>query len=77
MKTLHSKNWFLERIGKRVWRDKNKPPCGCNTCNEVEENGMIIGDELHADYMFHTQNEFANEGHYLNYRDEKDNSHNY
>ena len=68
---MQTQQWFVERIGKRIFRDKNNPPCGCHTCNEIEKNGMIITDENHAQYLFDIQNEFADGGHYLNYRDNK------
>lgn len=68
MKTLHNKQWFLDRIGKRIYRDKST--CTCPTCANVEENGLVIADEKDADYLFNVQNDFANDGDYLNYRDE-------
>lgn len=71
MKNIHDKKWFLDRIGKRVFRDPNNPPCGCNTCNDIEKNGMIITDQNHAEYMYDIHLEFAQGGYYLNYRDEK------
>jgi hypothetical protein len=69
MKNLHDLDWFISRIGKRVYRDKNTPPCGCDTCNNIEANGIVITDKDHAQYMYDIQLEFAQEGHYLNYRD--------
>lgn len=72
MKNLHPLEWFIVRIGKRVYRDANNPPCGCKTCNDVEEHGMIITDEQHARYLFEVQNEFAQYSkQYFNYRDTK------
>jgi len=71
MKTTQTLDWFKSRINKKVFRDANNPPCGCNTCNDIEKNGIVITDEDHAQYLFDIQNEFACEGHFLNYRDEK------
>ena len=69
MKTLQTKQWFLDRIGKRVFRDNSG--CGCPTCNDIVENGLIIRDKEHALHMYEVQNDYANENTYLNYKDEK------
>jgi hypothetical protein len=61
------KCWFIERIGKRVFRDKNT--CSCNTCKEVFEKGLIIEDYDHAIYLFDISNELG-----LNYYDNKENA---
>jgi hypothetical protein len=47
MKTLE---WFKQRIGKKVYRKHNF--CKCNSCLNVWENGIVIKDEMHADYLF-------------------------
>lgn len=41
--------WFLDRIGKRVFRETNG--CSCGTCQRNTENGIVILDENHALYM--------------------------
>lgn len=41
--------WFLDRIGKRVFRESNG--CPCITCKKNTKNGIIILDEEHAIYM--------------------------
>jgi len=64
-----TKDWFLERIGKRIYRDKSS--CLCHTCEEVSENGLVVNDEMHATFLFDVQNDFAAEGVYFNYRDTK------
>ena len=71
MNKINTIDWFIKRIGKRVYRDANIPPCGCPSCNEIEKNGIVITDEQQATYMYNIQMEFANDGHYLNYRDTK------
>jgi hypothetical protein len=38
---------------------------------EVEKIKEIVSDRQHADYLAEIDSEFANEGIYLNYRDEK------
>lgn len=64
-----TKEWFLDRIGKRIYRDANT--CPCSTCASILENGLMVSDENHADYLFHTDISFANESTFLNYRDVK------
>ncbi|MFZ5365418.1 MAG: hypothetical protein ACOZBH_04465 [Patescibacteria group bacterium] len=66
---IHTKKWFIRRIGKRVFRDADG--CECDLCRNVVENGIIINDKQHADYMYEMQWECANLGTYLNYRDKK------
>jgi len=61
--------WFLDRIGKKLYRDKST--CTCTHCADVEANGLVIGDEQHARYLYETQNDFASEGSPLNYRSTK------
>ena len=62
MKTL---KWFIERVGKNVYRDTNG--CNCCTCKEAETDGVQIRTKSHAEYMFDMQ--FAHDN--LNYRDKK------
>jgi len=42
--------WFLDRIGKTVYRNKNS--CDCKTCEDVYVNGLLIKDELQANYVW-------------------------
>src|ERR1041385_1145335 len=41
--------WFKDRIGKRVFRTKTT--CPCEVCENVYQNGLLIHDEMHADYI--------------------------
>lgn len=69
---LQTLKWFEQRIGKRVYRDSNH--CNgdkCKDCKMIEEVGIIVADEQHADYLYNMQLEYAQEGEFLNYRDEK------
>lgn len=64
--------WFTQRIGKKVYRKHNF--CKCSGCLNVWENGLIIIDEMHADYLFACESEMN-----LNYFDKEvtnDNSNN-
>jgi hypothetical protein len=51
----HDLQWFIDRIGKRVYRDKNI--CTCEHCINVFKHGVIISDKEHAQYLFDIQNE--------------------
>lgn len=66
-----SKAWFTKRIGKRIFRDETS--CPCDHCKKVYENGLMIYDEQHADYLAAIDADYAAEGHYMNYRDNKGN----
>lgn len=61
--------WFLDRIGKTVYRDKST--CTCESCQKVLKEGLIIRDEQHARYLHMIDNDFEAEGRILNYRDTK------
>ncbi len=66
---MKSLKWFRSNIGKRVYRDDNK--CSCGVCKDVLENGLIITNEQHADYLHMVQYDYYNEGIKLNYRKKK------
>ena len=59
--------WFIDRIGKKIYRDNNK--CNCNTCLEVFAKGLYINNKLHAEYLFDVQNKIG-----LIYRDTNEQS---
>jgi hypothetical protein len=60
-------NWFIERIGKRIFR--NVTSCKCQTCKLVFENGLIIGNEIHANYLYDMECIYTHEGSPLKYFD--------
>ena len=62
--TYHTEKWFLNRIGKRVFRDRTS--CRCHTCEKNFKEGLIVGDEQHATYLFDCQCEMK-----IEYRDKK------
>jgi hypothetical protein len=62
----HNLEWYKERIGKRVYRTESS--CQCEVCKKVGEIGLIISDNLHAQYLYDCQNELD-----LYYFDEKSN----
>ena len=64
---MQTREWFMDRIGKRIFRDGHD--CDCKSCISVSKNGTIIENETQADYMYHVQNDFKSEGLDLNYRD--------
>lgn len=66
---LHTLQWFKNRVGKRIYRDKVS--CPCETCVNITKNGLTIHSEFHARYVYDTQIDYAAEGSPLNYRDKK------
>lgn len=50
---VHDKQWFIDRIGKRIYREKNI--CNCSVCLKVHEVGLIITDKDHAIYLYDCQ----------------------
>jgi hypothetical protein len=69
MELAHKKRgqWFVDRIGKRVFREETS--CPCSTCKNVGENGLIINDEMHASYLQDIEYMYNINGHKLTYRD--------
>ena len=61
------KEWFVKRIGKRIYRDKGS--CECQTCERIEKEGLIVRDKSHADYLTAIDSDFGAEGQFCNYRD--------
>jgi hypothetical protein len=49
----HDKQWFIDRIGKRIYREKNV--CNCEVCITVHKEGLIITDKQHANYLYDCQ----------------------
>lgn len=43
------KQWFLDRVGKRVFRAPVH--CKCKSCEDGHLNGILISDKDHADYL--------------------------
>jgi len=63
------KEWFIERIGKRVYRD-DTGKC-CLICDKIVRRGLIVLDKLHAEYLAMIDMDFGAEGIFCNYRDNK------
>jgi hypothetical protein len=61
--------WFIDRIGKRVFRNVNT--CSCGVCKSVYENGVVISDSRHADYIWLCEGDSTAEGFPLRYFDTK------
>lgn len=60
----HQKRWFINHIGKTIYRGKTT--CTCKTCDHVSTNGLMVGDKFHADYLYMVQFDLD-----INYRDKK------
>lgn len=61
--------WFIDRIGKVVWR--NKTTCECEPCERVYQNGLLLLDEQHATYISELEGIYTAEGSKLRYFDTK------
>jgi hypothetical protein len=63
--------WFVDRIGRRVYRGKTS--CPCAVCTNVSEEGLIIADEMHAHYLHDIEGEsHFDSTHPITYVDLKD-----
>ena len=51
----HRQDWFINRIGKRIYRHTKKK-C-CMVCDTVYEYGLIIYSRFHAEWLYVCQNE--------------------
>jgi hypothetical protein len=50
---VHDKQWFINRIGKTIYRKENY--CQCPVCVNVYKVGLIVIDENHAIYLYDCQ----------------------
>ena len=66
---MREKQRFIDRIWKRIFRDKDS--CTCDDCKEIVENGLEIYNKMHAISIYDIQCDFAHDWVYLNYRDVK------
>lgn len=64
---INTKQWFLDRIGKTVYR--NRTSCMCAVCTKVYNDGLIIEDEFHAEYVSDYVASYNAEGSPLKYFD--------
>ena len=62
--------WFKERVGKRVFRNKNG--CDCPSCEVVYKTGVVITDQFHANYLYDLEKDFSSEGEIMRYFDTKE-----
>jgi len=62
--------WFIDRIGKTIFR--NKTSCPCSVCERVYQEGLTIEDELHARYVADEEGAYNSEGTPLRYFDTKE-----
>jgi len=53
--TKKEQKWFIERVGKRIYRTNNR--CNCEICVTAYRKGIVILDRVHAMYLFDMQNE--------------------
>lgn len=67
--TPKTKEWFIERIGKKIYRDDQG--CPCHLCWEGTIMGFKVSDNVHAQYLAEVDAEYGFEGIYSNYRDVK------
>lgn len=48
-------DWFISMIGKRVYRAPVS--CQCESCKNGNLNGILVDDEMHADYLHACESE--------------------
>lgn len=61
--------WFLDRIGKRVWRTN---ACNCASCKRIYAEGLTIENRDHAIYLRDIEAEFGQGRRYFNTEEERD-----
>ncbi len=70
MAEVQTLTWFVDRIGKIVFR--NKVSCPCAVCQSVYESGLLIQDRNHAEYVCDVADDFNRDGSKLIYFDTKE-----
>jgi len=51
----HKLRWFMDRIGKHIYRRGGT--CRCIHCQKVLDEGLDVSDKCHVDYLYCCQNE--------------------
>jgi len=64
------RRWFLDRIGKRVFR--TSLDCDCNVCQIIYKQGLIIEDRDQAIFMYDTECDVNADGDIMRYFDTKE-----
>lgn len=62
--------WFHDRVWKIVWRGKTS--CTCAICDDVYENGLLIRNADHAQYVSEVEAEYNHDGIKMKYFDTKE-----
>jgi len=52
MKLSERENWFLDRVGKRVYQTRGFATCKCDACVYEDNQGVVILDKEHAEYLY-------------------------
>ena len=66
---MDRKQWFIDRIGKRVFNTKF---CDCEYCKQVYDHGHIIADDFEAWHLATVEADLQAEGTLLRYFDTKE-----
>lgn len=61
--------WFHSKVGMRLYRNDNR--CDCPICQKVLENGLLVDDINHANYLYDSELDYTAGGHPLRYFDTK------
>lgn len=54
---MNRKQWFIDRIGKRVYR--GMVSCPCESCQKAGKEGLVISDNDHANYLYDRERELG------------------
>lgn len=57
--------WMRAHIGKIVFRPETG--CSCGVCKSIYETGLMVVDELHADYLCEMEGMYISEGRPMQY----------
>lgn len=61
--------WFAARIGQRLYRPNTN--C-CEFCTKVYEEGIIVTDEYHANYLAEMEAAYSHDGIPIQYFDTRE-----
>jgi hypothetical protein len=69
--------YYKYLLNKKPWSinlqiDRNETSCQCGVCKNVFENGLVVEDNFHADYLYDCEGEFTAEGFPIRYFDSKE-----
>jgi len=71
-KLSEREQWFLDRVGERVYFTRGFTTCKCEACVHEDNQGMVILDKEHAKYLHDMEIDYNTKLKYFDTPEERD-----